>query len=356
MTTSITKDGIVFPDATIQYTGASPYCRNRIINGRMEIDQRNAGALVTYQATGFPTGATNGYFVDRFTIRTLRTNGTTMTAQQVTDAPSGTGLNYSVAIINQTASATAATDVIFLRQTIEGIHTGDLQWGTSYAKTVTLSFWVKSSIVGTFAISIRNEPITYAYITTYTINTVNTWEYKTITIPGPTVGTWDISTNAGILITWDLGFGSNFEGASSNSWITGNFHTIAGTTKLSNTAGASIKFTGVQFEIGPRASTIEYLPYTIELARCERYYNINAGNQRGYSSVAGGVLECWIKWRRVMRTATPTVYRTAGTITNATAATGMAAVNQYGMRYAIISTAIGIAGEAGGIYKAEAEL
>lgn len=354
MTTSITKDGIVFPDATIQTTGASPYCRNRIINGKMMIDQRNNGAVVTFQTTGFPTGATNGYFVDRFSGRNTRTNGTTLTAQQVTDAPVGTGLNYSVEFINQTAGV-AAGDLIWFRHIIEGTQIGDLKWGTAHAKTITLSFWVKSSIVGTFAVSVRNNPRTYTYIATYTINAADTWEYKTITIAGPTVGTWDITTNAGILITWDLGIGSTYEGTISDSWITDDFHSITGTTKLSNTAGASIKFTGVQFEIGTRATSFEHLPIAIELARCERYYSINSGNQRGYV-LAAGVLECWLAWRSILRSATPTVIRVAGTMTNASASSGSAGVNAYGMRYAIIGVAAGITGEVGGIYKVEAEL
>jgi len=356
MATSITGDGIVFPDSTIQYTGASPYCRNRIINGRMAIDQRNAGALVTYQITGFPTGATNGYFIDRFVVRNLRTNGGLLTAQQITDVPAGYGLTHCASITNETGGATATGDVMFFRQQIEGLHTGDLQWGTATAETCTLSFWVKSSVTGTYAVSFRNSAGTDVYVATYIINAANTWEYKTITIPGPTTGVWDITTNAGIVISWDLGVGSTYEAPVANAWTTGNYNTVAGTIKISNTTGANIRFTGVQFELGSRATSLEDTPYPIELSRCERYYSINAGNLRGYSSVANGVLECWIKWRRPMRTATPTIVRVAGTMTNATAATGSQGANQYGMRHAVISTAAGITGEAGGVYRAEAEL
>lgn len=272
MGTSLTATGVQFPDNSVQVAPAMTGFRNRIINGKMEFDQRNAGALVTYQTSGYPTGATNGYFIDRFQMRNLRTNGALLYGQRVADAPATSGLTYCTSITNQTGGVTAATDVIFFRQTIEGSSTADLQWGTAYAKPVTLSFWVKSSILGTFAVSIRNNPITVAYISTYTIDVINTWEYKTITIPGPTTGAWDSSNGLGVIISWDLGFGSNFVTSTANVWTTGDVHTIAGLTKFSNTTSANIRFTGVQFECGSIATEFEHRPYQVELVSCQRYY------------------------------------------------------------------------------------
>lgn len=272
MGTSLTATGVQFPDNSVQVAPAMTGFRNRIINGNMKIDQRNAGALVTYQTSGYPTGAANGYFIDRFVIRNLRTNGGLLTAQQVADAPTGSGLNYCASIINQTGGVTAADDVIFFRQYVEGLQTSDLQWGTLYAKTCTLSFWVKSSVTGTFVVSFRNAAFTDTYVTTYTINSINTWEYKTITVPGATTGVWDTTTTTGMTITWDLGSGSTYNAPVANAWTTGNYITVAGVTKISNTTGANIRFTGIQFEKGSIATEFEFRPYQIELALCQRYY------------------------------------------------------------------------------------
>lgn len=352
-------DGILFPDGTKQYTASSIKYRNRIINSRMEFDQRNDGALVTYQKTGFPTGKTNGYFVDRFSVQNVRTNGSTMTAQQVVDAPASSNLKYSLKITNTLGGVTAASDVIILAQLIEGINIADLGWGGLSARFVTLSFWVKSSIIGIFSVALVNGPGTRSILKEYTINSANTWEKKSIVITGSADGIWDTSTGIGVYVVWDLGCGSTRTAPATDTWLVGNYDRSASSVRLSETPGATFQLTGVQLEEGINATELEYVPPTIELYRCERYFSVNYSNFRMYTNTVSGIVECWLKWRRPLRlpnpVVAPTIYRTAGTLANTTNVITPSA-NNLGARHHITATAAAYANEYNGIYKVEAEL
>jgi len=236
--------------------------KNRIINGAMVIDQRNAGAAVTIDQTG------GTYTLDRWYGRDDSDGAYSI--QQVSDAP--TGFTNSLKItITTTDSSLSASQYGFIGQWIEGFNTADLNWGTANAKTVTLSFWVKGSVTGQFGGSITNSAQNRSYPFSYTISAANTWEQKTVTITGDTTGTWLTTNGAGIGVIFAVGIGSNFLDTA-NIW-TGNFEMSAtGQTNLYATSGGTLQFTGVQLEVGSTATSFDYRPYGTELALCQRYY------------------------------------------------------------------------------------
>jgi len=237
-----------------QYTGF----KNRIINGAMVIDQRNAGASVSTDVS-FP--------VDRFVFG--KSGSQTFTGQRSTTAPSG--FINSVLVTIGTGGATGATDRLTLTQAIEGYNISDLAWGSASASTITISFWVRSSLTGTFGVALRNSATNRSYVASYTINSANTFEQKTITVTGDTSGTWLTDNSAGIYLTWDLGVGSTYS-TTAGSWQAGNYFGLTSGTKLSVTSGATFYITGVQLEKGSTATSFDYRPYGTELALCQRYY------------------------------------------------------------------------------------
>ena len=254
--------------SNIDDTGSGLNFRNRIINGDMRIDQRNAGASVTSHAT-LP--------VDRF--RMLTTAGGAITGQQVTDAPTGFSNSIKVTV---TTAATPSGGVTGILQHIEGYNSADLGMGTSGAKTFTLSFWVKSSISGNFGISFKNASNNRFYLTTYTINTANTWEYKTITVSGDTSGTWGTDSSTGLRFDFDLGTQASSRGSTINAWHTSTY--VQGPTSgtdLLSTLNATWQITGVQLEEGNAATAFERRPYGTELALCQRYCQVY-GSGNGY--------------------------------------------------------------------------
>jgi hypothetical protein len=257
--------------------------RNRIINGDMRIDQRNAGALVS---------SASGYIVDRWSDGRYAPSGGVYSARQVTDAPTG----FSNSLIHTVTTAVAGTyagDFYQIWQTIEGNNVADFNLGTASAVTFTASFWVKSSVTGTYSIAFGNEdPLsngtTRTYVTTYVINTANTWEYKTITVAGDTTGNWGKTNGDGLAIYFDLGCGTDTQ-ITANSWQSANGRRIAGTVKLIATVGATFQVTGVQLEKGSVASAFENRQYGTELALCQRYYETTypVGYSAGYNFGGG---------------------------------------------------------------------
>jgi hypothetical protein len=146
-------------------------------------------------------------------------------------------------------------------------------YGTANAKTITVSFWVKSSLTGTFGASLANSNNTLLYNFNYTINAANTWEYKTSTIVGPTSGTWQTTTSAGIHLRFNLGLGATYGSTTTGSWVSGT--DIVGNpsaTSVVGTNGATLYITGVQLEKGSTATSFDYRPYGTELALCQRYF------------------------------------------------------------------------------------
>ena len=255
--------GVTFNDASSQNTAATGFgFKNRIINGAMVIDQRNAGASVAISA------ASTIFITDRFNVRTQ--TGTGNTSQQSSTAPSG--FTKSLLITIGTGATPAASDGSnYFRQVIEGVNVADLAWGTASAATVTLSFWVRSSLTGQFGGTLQNNAGNRSYPFTYTISSANTYEYKTITIAGDQSGTWVTDTTGGLYIYFNLGVGSNYL-ATSGSWAGADYRGATGDTKLVSTSSATFYITGVQLEKGSTATSFDYRPYGTELALCQRYY------------------------------------------------------------------------------------
>jgi hypothetical protein len=253
--------GIQFPDNSLQAAAASPYVlKNRIINGAMVVDQRNAGASVTPTATA--------YTLDRW--QALISTASKMTVQQT--ASTLASFTYSLGVSVASATTASAAEYFSLRHLIEGYNVADLGYGTADAKTVTLSFWVKSSVTGTYAGKLGNSANNRSYVFTYSISSANTWEYKTITIVGDTTGTWLTTNGTGIDIRFDLGSGSNYRTATTGSWIAGDYWSTSSQANWIGTSGATFYITGVQLEQNTTATPFERRLYGQELNNCFRYY------------------------------------------------------------------------------------
>ncbi len=255
--------GFTFPDNTTQATAASGFgFKNRIINGAMMIDQRNAGASVTPSTTG-------AYVVDRFYM--AFSQGSKFSVQQNAGSVTPpTGFTKYLGLTVASAVSIGASDFFLLAQAIEGQNIADLGWGTANAQAVTLSFRVYSSLTGTFGGSLRNNAANRFYPFSYTISSANTWTTVSITIAGDTSGTWTTDNNVGIQVYWGLGVGSSLSGTA-GTWASSGY-APTGAQSVVGTNGATFYITGVQLEKGSTATSFDYRPYGTELALCQRYY------------------------------------------------------------------------------------
>jgi len=245
--------------------------KNRIINGAMVISQRNGTSSVNVPGTSYP------YQMDRFYCGGLNGVATPFTLQQVSDAPTNFVNSVKITVANTDSLSNAATEY-GIQQTIEANNVNDFNLGSANAVSVTLSFWVKSSLTGTFGLGVRNSPtFNRSYVATYTINSANTWEQKTVSFTMDTTGTWSTSgTGAAINISWSLGCGTNFNGTA-NTWNASGANQTSGSVKLVSNSAATWQITGVQFEKGSTATSFDYRPYGTELMLCQRYYETSNG-------------------------------------------------------------------------------
>jgi hypothetical protein len=243
-------------------TTNSLFFRNRIINGDMRIAQRATSVASAGGAGGVCST------VDRFGL--YLNSAAVVSEAQVTDAP--TGFTNSVKYTVTTAdTSVAAGDYILPFQRIEGNNIADLSWGTASAKTVTLSFWVKSSKTGIYYVGFRNGSFARSYAAPYTISASNTWEYKTINVPGETTGTWTTDNSEGLGVFWWLMGGSDFNASSISTWVSANTTKFSNQVNWADTVGATFQITGVQLEAGTAATAFERRPFGTELALCQRY-------------------------------------------------------------------------------------
>ena len=270
------SSGLIFPDGSGQETGIG---RNRIINGDMVIDQRNAGASYT------PTGAAP-YCLDRWKIDVAQSSKLTVQQNAGSVTPPAGFTNY-LGVTSSSAYSIGASDYFVLRQVIEGYNIADLAWGTANAKTVTVSFWVRSSLTGTFGGALLNNGVNRAYPFTYTISSANTWEQKTITVAGDTSGTWLSNNGIGMFVQFGLGVGSTYSGTA-GAWEAAYRFSATGGTSVVGTNGATFYITGVQLERNTTATPFEWLPYTTELQLCQRYYSqaVRGGYPGAFSMTA----------------------------------------------------------------------
>jgi hypothetical protein len=269
--------------------------RNRIINGAMTIDQRNAGASVT--------GSTSDPFVtDRW--KTPASQNSKFTFQQNQGSVTlPAGFTNYLGATSSSAYSVGSGDIFGIDQRIEGYNIADLGWGTANAQPITLSFWVQSSLTGTFGGSLLNSATNRSYVFTYAISAANTWEYKTVTIPGDTGGSWLTTNGVGIRLTFSLGMGSTLSGAA-GSWSSNTYLSATGAVSVVGTSGATFYITGVQLEEGTAASPFENRLYSTELNLCQRYYEKGYAMTCAYGNGANGVFST-IYFKATKRT-TPT--------------------------------------------------
>ena len=261
--------------------GNASIMKNRIINGSMTIDQRNAGASVTASVTTAFT-----YTLDRWSYYAQQASKFTIQQNAGSVTPPVGFTNY-LGVTSTSAYSAGATDIFLLNQQIEGYNIADLGWGTANAKTVTLSFWVYSSLTGTFGGALLNSSQNRSYPFTYTINAANTWEQKSVTIVGPTSGTWVTNNGIGISIEIGLGVGTTYSGTA-GVWANTNYYSATGATSVVGTSGATFYITGVQLEVGSSATGFEYVNYQTSLANCQRYFQkTNPDNLKASGGWAG---------------------------------------------------------------------
>jgi hypothetical protein len=238
--------------------------KNRLINSAMVIDQRNAGASVT---------PTNGqYTLDRWGANLTQASKFTVQQNAGSVTPPVGFTNY-LGITSSSAYSVLTGDLFSIGQMIEGFNTADLAWGTASAATVTLSFWVRSSLTGTFGGAVYNNDFNRSYPFTYTISSANTWEKKSVTIAGDTSGTWQTGNIAGVIVRFGLGVGATYSGTA-GAWAAAGYFSATGATSVVGTNGATFYITGVQLEKGSTATSFDYRPYGTELALCQRYYEV----------------------------------------------------------------------------------
>ena len=243
--------------------------KNRIINGACVISQRWGTSAVS-DATN-----TNPYTVDRWSFYGDPASKVTLQQNQGSVTPPAGFINY-MGLTSTSAYSPAAGDAFRFQQAIEGLNIADLAWGTASAKTVTLSFWVRSSLTGTFGGALSNDGLNRSYPYSYTISAANTWEQKSVTIAGDTTGTWLTTNGIGIRVFFDVGCGTNTKGTA-GAWASAFYAGVTGGTNVVATNGATFQFTGVQLEVGSTATSFDYRPYGTELALCQRYCQVYGG-------------------------------------------------------------------------------
>jgi hypothetical protein len=297
-------DKITFSDGSTVGSGWSGF-KNRIINGDMRIDQRNAGASVTPLDT---------YTLDRWQGFASVSSKYTIQQNAGSVTPPVGFTNY-LGVTSSSAYSVGSSDYFAIVQKIEGYNLADLAWGTADAKSVTLSFWVRSSLTGTFGGVITNADYNRTYPFSYTISAANTWEQKSVTITGDTTGTWLKTNGNGMRVWLTFGAGSSVSGTA-GSWSENNYLSATGAVSVVGTNGATFYVTGVQLEKGSTATSFDYRPYGTELQLCQRYYYLpsngtNGGHMGAY--VASNSVTIFYPFKVTMRSS-PTVSGTSATM------------------------------------------
>jgi hypothetical protein len=261
------------PNSMLAFDGGPLGMRNRIINGDMRIDQRNAGVEVNPAVTAT-------YYLDRWQATSTAASKFKIGQNAGAVTPPTGYINY-LGLTSLSSYTVGAAESFGVRQLIEGLNVSDLAWGTASAATVTISFWVRSSLTGTFGGSLRNSDGTRSYPFTYTVSVANTWEQKTVTIAGDTSGTWLTTNGIGIILIFSIGAGSTFSGTA-GAWAAANYLSATGATSVVGTSSATFYITGVQLEVGSVATPFERRLYGQELALCQRYAYKTIGSTATY--------------------------------------------------------------------------
>ena len=308
----------------------SPYAmRNKIINGAMEIDQRNGGASVTIGAS------TSTYTLDRWFAQSAQASKFSV-QQNAGSVTPPTGFKNYFGVTSLAATTAGASETYAIIQAVEGLNVPDIAFGTAGAKTITVSFWVRSSLTGSFGASVASSAASRSYPFAYTISAANTWEYKTITIPGDVTGTWLTTTGVGLYLICDMGSGSNYKGTA-NTWASAAYYGATGTQAVVGTNCATWYVTGVQLEIGSVATPFERRLYNQELAMCQRYYEVDdipaSGSPKISSSGLAQGTTHYLAMFKVSKRTTPTVAMTyISNIDNSTSAVGTTSISSGAFR------------------------
>lgn len=235
--------------------------RNRIINGDMRFDQRNVGNTIS------PTNSQ--YAIDRW--RADLTQASKFNTTRLATSPPA-GFTHYLRLFSNSPYTVTSTDYFGVNQLIEATNLLDFQLGTANAKAFSLSFWARSSLTGTFSGAIRTgDSSNYSYPFTYSLPVANTWTQISISIPGPTAGTWATGAVQGMDVWFSLGTGSNLSGTA-GAWTAANILGVTGAVSLVGTTSATLDLTGVQLELGPTNTPFERRPYGHELYLCQRYF------------------------------------------------------------------------------------
>jgi hypothetical protein len=320
--------------------------RNLIINGAMTIDQRNEGSSVAN------INAAGSYIVDRWKSMSVNTwggSGAIFTMQQNMDSLTPpAGFKHYLGVLCQNGDSSLPSNASHdLSQMIEGHDSIRLAWGTSDAKDVTLSFWVRSNLTGTFGGSITNGTYSEYYVWSYTIDAANTWEYKTVTISGETSGAWQTSNNIGLGVNFNLNAGSAVQ-STPGVWTSGPDVGPTGQQQIGLTTNNVFYITGVQLEVGDTATPFEHRSYAEELSLCQRYfqrklipqdYNDSLNNSSQYNSFD---LANTMRSNGTVSVRTQIRYWTGGTAANVTP-------TLYGSTNHILMTATGLSSGRGWI-------
>jgi len=300
---------------------SSSFLRNRIINGDLRIDQRNAGASVTNTATTL-------YTLDRWAANAAQASKFTIQQNAGSVTPPSGFVNY-LGVTSSSAYSVLSTDSFDVRQIIEGLNISDFNWGTASAATVTLSFWVRSSLTGTFGGSLANGAFNRSYPFTYTISVANTWEQKTVTIAGDTSGTWLTTNGRGLYVFFGLGAGSTLSGTA-GAWTGSGLVTATGAVSVVGTNGATWYVTGVQLEAGTVATPFERQIFSNQLAQCQRYYyrvtNVGASRPYGNGFVSSTTVADFFQPYPVTMRDEPSALEQTGTAANYNVLTGTGSV------------------------------
>jgi len=305
MTTQLNGQGVVFSDTTTQTTKTDRVGLNRIINGAMEVDQRKEGL-----ASAVNTVTADYISVDRF-VSQGSVAGKFIMQQNLNAVTPPSGFSKYLGFKTTTAYAIIASSYYIFGQFIEGINIADFKWGTANAKPVTISFWARSSLTGTFSAGLRNGASNRSYNFTYSLPTANTWTKIVVTIPGSTDGVWTSDNSIGVFVVFNMGVGSNFSASNVNTWEVGNKVGVTGAVSVIGTLNATFFITGLQVEVGSVATKFERTSYHEELTKCQRYYQIVYADTRCYSSASNRITNP-IHYYNTMRTL-PTATITAGT-------------------------------------------
>lgn len=293
--------GITTPDveANTFNGGQLAGMRNKIINGKMEIAQRGTSFSVAASGTA--------YTVDRWKV--YNGSAAALTVTQQADAPTDNEFRNSLRVAVTTADTSlAAGEVVTVEQSIEGYNARDF-----LGRTFVASFRARSSKTGVHCVAFRSATTDRAYVAEFTINSANTWESKSVVVTGglPSSGTWDWTNGAGVIASWALAAGSTFH-TTAGAWQTGNFLATANQVNCLDTIGNIFAITGVQIEVGDKATSFEHRPYGAELALCQRYYQMNAASAGGSSPGTALTVSIAISTSAAMR-AIPTAALVLGT-------------------------------------------